>query len=200
MTTAGDVIYATGSSAVTRLGIGTDGQVLTVASGVPSWTSVSSGGMTLINTGGTALSGSSVSISSIPSTYVNLYMIIVGYRPATNSEDIRMTFNSNTNAYSWNSTGGTGTFNQSSAKLTDGGQSNGNNYSLISVEIPSYANGSTWKFGDSNALSSYGASSSQFLVTRYMAMWNNTSAISSIQLMPQNGNFTSGTAYVYGVK
>jgi len=37
VTTAGDVIYATGSGAVTRLGIGTNGQVLTVASGVPSW-------------------------------------------------------------------------------------------------------------------------------------------------------------------
>ena len=37
VTTAGDVIYATGSSAVTRLGIGSAGQVLTVASGVPSW-------------------------------------------------------------------------------------------------------------------------------------------------------------------
>ena len=37
VTTAGDVIYATGSAAVTRLGIGTTGQVLTVAAGVPSW-------------------------------------------------------------------------------------------------------------------------------------------------------------------
>jgi hypothetical protein len=37
VTTAGDVIYATGSSAVTRLGIGSAGQVLTVAGGAPSW-------------------------------------------------------------------------------------------------------------------------------------------------------------------
>lgn len=37
VTTAGDVIYATGSSAVTRLGIGSTGQVLTVAGGIPSW-------------------------------------------------------------------------------------------------------------------------------------------------------------------
>ena len=43
VTTAGDVIYATGSSAVTRLGIGTTGQVLTVASGVPSWATPASG-------------------------------------------------------------------------------------------------------------------------------------------------------------
>jgi len=37
VTTNGDIIYATGSAAVTRLGIGSAGQVLTVASGVPSW-------------------------------------------------------------------------------------------------------------------------------------------------------------------
>ena len=43
VTTAGDVIYATASSAVTRLGIGSAGQVLTVASGVPSWATPSSG-------------------------------------------------------------------------------------------------------------------------------------------------------------
>jgi hypothetical protein len=43
VTTAGDVIYATGSSAVTRLGIGSTGQVLTVAGGVPSWATAASG-------------------------------------------------------------------------------------------------------------------------------------------------------------
>ena len=37
VTTAGDIIYATGSGAVTRLGIGSTGQVLKVAAGVPSW-------------------------------------------------------------------------------------------------------------------------------------------------------------------
>lgn len=43
VTTAGDVIYATGSSAVTRLGVGTTGQVLTVAAGVPSWATPAGG-------------------------------------------------------------------------------------------------------------------------------------------------------------
>ena len=37
VTTNGDIIYATGSAAVTRLGIGSTGQVLKVAGGVPSW-------------------------------------------------------------------------------------------------------------------------------------------------------------------
>jgi hypothetical protein len=37
VTTSGDMIYATGSSAVTRRGIGSTGQVLTVSGGVPTW-------------------------------------------------------------------------------------------------------------------------------------------------------------------
>jgi len=43
VTTAGDVIYATGSSSVTRLGIGSTGQVLTVSGGAPAWATPSSG-------------------------------------------------------------------------------------------------------------------------------------------------------------
>jgi hypothetical protein len=45
VTTAGDLIYGTGASTVTRLGIGTAGQVLTVNGGAtaPSWASASSG-------------------------------------------------------------------------------------------------------------------------------------------------------------
>jgi len=44
VTTSGDVIYATGSSAVTRLGIGSTGNVLTVAGGVPTWAAPAGGG------------------------------------------------------------------------------------------------------------------------------------------------------------
>jgi hypothetical protein len=42
-TTSGDMLYATGSAAITRLGIGSTGQVLTVSSGVPTWSTPSSG-------------------------------------------------------------------------------------------------------------------------------------------------------------
>jgi phage-related tail fiber protein len=42
VTTEGDIIYATGNAAVTRLGRGSDGQVLTLTSGIPSW--VNAGG------------------------------------------------------------------------------------------------------------------------------------------------------------
>ena len=51
LTTNGDLVYGTGSGALSRLGIGSSAQVLTVAGGVPSWaTPAGGGGMTLITT------------------------------------------------------------------------------------------------------------------------------------------------------
>ena len=64
MTTTGDTIYSSSGSTPARLGIGSTGQVLTVAGGVPSWaTPASGGGLTLLST--TSLTGSSVTVSSI---------------------------------------------------------------------------------------------------------------------------------------
>jgi len=42
--TTGDIIYANGSSSLTRLGIGSVGEVLTVSGGVPTWAAASGGG------------------------------------------------------------------------------------------------------------------------------------------------------------
>ena len=48
--TTGDTIYASSANTPARLGIGTNGQVLTVASGVPSWATVASSAPTLNET------------------------------------------------------------------------------------------------------------------------------------------------------
>ena len=65
VTTAGDIIYATGSGAVTRLGIGTTGQVLKVTAGIPSWgtasSSVTFSGVSLYQTTGQTISNATVS-------------------------------------------------------------------------------------------------------------------------------------------
>ena len=44
MTTTGDTIYSSSGSTPARLGIGSTGQVLTVAAGIPSWATPASGG------------------------------------------------------------------------------------------------------------------------------------------------------------
>lgn len=47
MTTTGDIIYSSSGSTPARLGIGTTGQVLNVASGLPAWSTPTSGGKVL---------------------------------------------------------------------------------------------------------------------------------------------------------
>jgi hypothetical protein len=82
LTTKGD-LYGYGSSDA-RIPIGADNTVLTADSGETlglKWATPASGGMTLIST--TALSGTTVTISSIPSTYTNLQIVIAGANAAS---------------------------------------------------------------------------------------------------------------------
>tara|TARA_R100001594_G_scaffold31094_1_gene57993 strand:- start:1631 stop:4657 length:3027 start_codon:yes stop_codon:yes gene_type:complete len=57
---SGDVIYASGSTTLAKLAKGSDGQVLTLASGVPSWATPTVGDITAV-TAGNGLSGGGTS-------------------------------------------------------------------------------------------------------------------------------------------
>jgi len=93
-TTTGDIIYASAANTPARLGIGSTDQVLKVTGGVPAWaTPAAGGGMTLINTGGTTLSGASITISSIPATYNNLQLVIRDFLPSLDAEPVRIRLN-----------------------------------------------------------------------------------------------------------
>ena len=73
MTTTGDTIYSSGGSTPARLGIGSTGQVLTVAGGIPSWATpaAATSGLTLITTASPS-AATSVNINNcFSSTYQN---------------------------------------------------------------------------------------------------------------------------------
>jgi hypothetical protein len=60
-TTLGDIEYRSSTANTnTRLAIGTTGQVLNVSGGVPAWTTLAGGGMTLLST--TTLSGTTTTV------------------------------------------------------------------------------------------------------------------------------------------
>ena len=103
MTTTGDTIYSSSGSTPARLGIGSAGQVLTVAGGLPSWaTANGTGGYTLLNAGGTALSGSgTVTVSSITSNDLLIY--VTG--AATAGTNVNMTYKFNSSATNHNAAG-----------------------------------------------------------------------------------------------
>jgi len=68
ITTAGDLIKGTGSGTFDRLGIGTTGQVLTVAAGAPSWATPSSSIGTASSTVATLETTTSTSYTNLTTT------------------------------------------------------------------------------------------------------------------------------------
>jgi len=99
ITTAGDLIRGTGSGTYSRLGIGSTGQVLTVASGQPSWATPSGGGKILqvvnmtystyatLNT--TTMTATGVTLSITPSSNSSTILVMAGIHvsKATNNNN-----------------------------------------------------------------------------------------------------------------
>ena len=65
MTTAGDIIYGAGGGTATRLGAGANGQVLTLAGGIPSWATPTVGTVTSV---AQSFTGGLISVGGSPIT------------------------------------------------------------------------------------------------------------------------------------
>ena len=90
MTTTGDTIYSSSGSTPARLGIGSTGQVLTVAGGIPSWATASSNSG-LVFVGSTSFSASStVNLDSVFSSTYNNYKIVLSATASVNGVSIGM--------------------------------------------------------------------------------------------------------------
>ena len=100
----GDMIYASAANTPARLGIGSSAQVLTVAGGVPSWATpaISGTSWTLLNSGGTALTGAqTITVSGISSKNKLLVMLDAA-SSASAASFISLRLNTDTgNNYYW---------------------------------------------------------------------------------------------------
>jgi hypothetical protein len=202
-TAKGNVFTATAASTPAVLTVGANGTVLTAdsaeATGLKWATPSSSGGMTLIST--TTLSGATVTLSSIPSTYKNLYIVIRDFLPATNNVALRMRFNADSTAnrhfqtYSY----GAGNFSFDVTNVALAGNSDEVIASeLTIVNLYDYANTTTMKIGDNLGVDRE-TDGTLFRYTRTHFAYNQTGAISSLSFFLTSGNFTSGTILLYGV-
>jgi hypothetical protein len=167
-----------------------------------AWTSASSGGMTLLST--TTLTGANVTLSSIPSTYVSLKLIVRNFLPANDGGSMRMRFNGDTGTnYLFNLSNsaniGTaqafGSTNLQISNVNDNAVAN----SLFTVDIPDYANSVTWKTATCFGVTVDNTTTTSARSFIYWMAYNQTPAITSMDLFPITGNFTSGTALLYGV-
>jgi hypothetical protein len=95
-----DLLTATAADTPARLAVGADGTVLTAASGEATglqWAAPAAGGMTLLST--TTLTGSSVTISGINQSHINLYVQITGATVSTGSGNLTLKINAVTDSF-----------------------------------------------------------------------------------------------------
>jgi hypothetical protein len=111
-TTLGDIEYRSSTANTnTRLGIGSTGDILTVAGGVPTWAApAGGGGITSIASGN--LTGTAVNLTSISGTYQHIYLVLRDYYPLADGESIFVRINniSSGGLYSWGAVGSVTTY------------------------------------------------------------------------------------------
>jgi hypothetical protein len=209
-TTAGDIDYYTTSTAKARVGIGTAGQVLQVNSGAtaPEWATPSSGGMTLIST--TTLSGTTPSITSIPTTYNDLQLIIRLFKPSVDGRVLRLRVNndSTANRYltginnaTWGTVGsGSQTFDSDRFNTDFGPADDTITQSIIKVNFIDYTNTSTWKLIDFIGITNDNTTATNITKIWGQGVYNQTAAITTINFLLNNTGDIAGTALLYGVK
>ena len=196
---AGDLLYGTAADTIGKLAIGSTGNILTVAGGVPTWAApAGGGGITLLAT--TTLTGASVTVSSISGSYKNLYIVVRDFLPATDTAQFKVQLNADTNAnrHGAQTTNNTSTAFDSTFIICSGEADDTVANNLTTITIPDYANTDTWKFVFTRGVVVSGSNTAQFRPFNNTGAYNQTTAISSIKYLT-DGNFTSGTALLYGV-
>jgi len=202
VTTQGDIPYATGANALTRLPKGTAYQKIGMNAGAtaPEW---QNGGMELIQN--VALSGSSVSFTSIPSGFKHLKMLILA--KSSTFDPIFLTFNGDgTNSYNYqalyleNATFSNLSINSGpAAKIGTLGGNVANHPGTIELTIPGYLQ--TNMFKSYHSVGGVSASATQPAFSAFFGTWLNLAAITRIDLATVFGTFQSDSnATLYGIR
>ena len=205
LTTKGDLFTFTTTDA--RIGVGANGTVLTAdsaeATGLKWAAPAGGGGITLIST--TSFSGSSITLSSIPTTYKNLYLEITGVYGSDTYQDVNVRFNGDSGSnYDWGKQGSqnssTDVSNAQSAtsfQIVNSGTNTGAadkssailsvfNYAQTSVPVifTSFGRGKQ----DTNLKSSV-----------VNGQYRNAANVTSITFLASSGTFSAGSVKLYGV-
>jgi hypothetical protein len=204
----GDIIAATAADTVSRLAVGANNTVLTADSSTATglkWAAAASGAKsyTLINTGGTALTGAATITVSGISGVDNLMIIVINASSASAGSDFTFRFNSDSGSnyiYGGMQQQKGSDFTKLASSVT--GDSNiffGVQGSNVSNSVCGYlqvlgAAGSGNKAFQTQAAGD-GTSAYQ---TNSGGVYEGTSTISSVSIISGVGNFDAGTIYVYG--
>lgn len=211
LTAAGDILYASGANTLARLAKGSDTNVLTLASGVPSWAApAASGALTLLSTTTRATDGT-IDVSSISQAYNDLVLqAIIRGTDAAATDTCKLVLNNDTAAnygsQSLQGTAATASATESnsaafvSAGIMPAAAATANCFWFAQIIIPGYAS-TVW---DKVVLVQYGYGTAITTGTRFvtnrMGFWASTAAVNRVTLSGfSTANLLTGsTLRIYG--
>jgi len=212
ITTAGDLIRGTGSGTFSRLGIGSTGQVLTVAAGQPSW-ATPAGNKSFTQLSTTALTGASTITVSGLSGYDNFVILIQNAAGVANSNTATLRINGDT-ATNYLHAGilfyGIATY--SANIFNDGQASNDTSFPLATMTSgagqTNFSSGISILGGNSTGFKGVtvmstadigqAPSSDDQRGRTYQGIYKATAVISSVSLISSSGNFSQGNMLIFG--
>lgn len=207
----GALLSATAASTPGVLAVGANDTVLTADSSTSTglkWATPAAGGMTLIST--TTLSGTTPSITSIPTTYNDLQLIIRLFKPSVDGRVLRLRVNNDSTASRyrtgindavWGTAGsGSQTFDSDRFNTDFGLADDTVTQSIIKVNFIDYANTSTWKLIDFIGITNDNTTATNITKSWGQGVYNQTAAITTINFLLNNTGDIAGTALLYGVK
>jgi hypothetical protein len=208
LTGTGAMIYGASAGTAATLAIGTDSQVLSVSGGVPAWTTpAAGGGMTLIATA-TPSAATSVSFTSIPSTYKHLLLIVASATQSATSVSWKVRLNGSSSGYNWatiaaSTTNNVGASNSASG-LGDYSSAAVPPVGTAATDYYRHAQSATWIYRYAEAENktcqwwSKGYDETYTMATGF-GQWRNTTAVNEVSLVRSSTQTITGTIYLYGV-
>lgn len=150
----------------------------------------------------------SLTFSSIPQTFTDLYLLVSVRLSSANSEGLFIEFNGSTSGYSARDLYGTGSSAASStnpygitSKLFIGSQASSaqtaSTFNNTSVYIPNYTSSTSKSVSTENVMETNATATNMDVLA---GLWTGTSAISSIVITSNNGNLVQySSATLFGI-
>ena len=204
----GDLVVGSATNDASVLAVGANDTVLTADSSTSTglkWAAAAGGSFTTLASGSLSTSSSALNLTSISGAYKKLVFYMWEFVTATDADSVKCYLNSDTNNRYRRSTtygsSGAQTFSADHFVVVDNMDNSNAARNFLKLEIDNYAQSNCGKFVDIKSIYADSTTSSSGSTTVALGMYNQTAAITAINLFTSSAaNWSSGSYALYGVK